>query len=155
MHSTFALIVLVAALTSTVSADFFLSNSTICMGAFPMQGCRSGPNVFSGVSNVTDFTCNKLMHAMDYSYVHNGTAGPTGTPNLYAKNVCGAGDLVLSKQYDTSGKDAGYVAKDASGKQVATCQLDPSQFTKHCPVWIGAFFFETEYMCKSDTINCG
>lgn len=136
-----------SAFTVLVSADFFLSNSTICMGAFPMQNCWHGPDVFSGVSNTTDFTCPKLMHALDNVYVWNGTAGPQGT-DLHAKKPCGV-------EYEMTFVKDGfkYTALDKAGQQVADCQEDQS-LARHCPQWIGAMFFETQYRCTSDSITC-
>ncbi|TKA69075.1 hypothetical protein B0A55_08133 [Friedmanniomyces simplex] len=87
--TTLSLSLTALALSLPISADFFLSNSTICMGAFPVSNCWHGPTVFSGVSNTTAYTCPKLFHAQASVYVWNGTAGPNGSADLYATQPCG------------------------------------------------------------------
>jgi hypothetical protein len=140
-------LVAIVALAKFVAADFFLANSSICMGAFPLDHCSSGPVVLSGVNNVTEFTCPKLKHAEDNAFIWNGTAGPTGSPNLYSHNPCNdAGDLHFIKD------GSGYFAEDSKGSHVADCVEDNS-FNRSCSVWIGSFFFEVAYRCTS-SLTC-
>jgi hypothetical protein len=133
----------ITALATTAFADFFLANSSICFGAFPLEHCTIGPNVLTGISNETDFVCPKLMHAEDNAYMWNGTAGPFGSPNLYSNNPCNnAGNLHFIKDGN------GYFAEDASGSTIADC-IEDNSFNKSCSVWIGAYFFEVAYKCTS------
>ena len=146
MHTTKLAALL--ALTASVSADFYLSNSTTCMGAFPVSQCYHGPVVFSGLSNITDYTCPKLLKAHDNFYIWNGTAGPTGSPELFARKSCG---LDYEMHFVKEGQQ--YKGQDGSGKEVATCDVASEALVTRCPEWIGTVFFETEYLCKSD-IDC-
>ena len=146
---------LLTALTAAlVKADFMLSNTSICMGAFPFQSCISGPLVMTGVKNNTEFNCDKLMHAEDHSYIYNGTwkwnttsNSPSGSPHLYTNDICGNGKLNFTWDWDTK---TYYGVKD--GSHVAECVQDGS-LSRHCNQWIGATFFGSAFRCNS-TIEC-
>ena len=144
-----ALLALVIALSALVSADFIASNTTVCMGAFPLDSCYRGVVVFSGVKNTTDYTCSKLMAAEDESYITNGTMSYYGGPEVWSDDVCGHGKLHFVKDHANY---TNYIALDGNGNQVADCRNDTSLF-KHCSQWVGAFFFQGMYRCTSN-ITC-
>lgn len=144
------------ALISLASADFLMSNTSICMGAFPISNCYTGPVVITGTSNTTDFTCPKLRHAEDYSYITNGTVGPHGDNVAWSDNVCGNGRLKFVQYYDTeNGGNGTYYAEQEDGTHVADCKQveDERSLFKHCDMWIGALFFTSVYNCTG-SIDC-
>ncbi|KAK5122977.1 hypothetical protein LTR85_003543 [Meristemomyces frigidus] len=163
MH--FLHLTLLAALTTLASADFLMSNTSICMGAFPFANCYgntyhcprpTGPVVITGTSNTTDFTCAKLMHAEDHSYITNGTAGPHGDGVVHSKNVCGNGKLKFVQYLnETNGGNATYYAEKEDGTHMADCQQVEAaeSLSRHCNQWVGALFFTSMYNCTG-TIDC-
>lgn len=134
------------ALTSiqSVSADFLLTNSSFCMGAFPFNTCKTGPILLTGTSNTTDFTCDRLLHAED-NYYTNGTVALNGDPFVHADDGCGHGKLKFTKD----GYDGAYFATDAEGEHVADCVVDDPGYFRKCNDWVGGFMFSSAYRCTS------
>ena len=151
MRSTIlTLSLLLFALTTT--ADFLLSNSTICMAAFPFSTCHHGPSVLSGTSNTTAYTCPNLLHALESVYVYNGIAGPNGSPDLWAMpGACGVeGEL----HFVLDGVTGGYKGfKGEGGEAVADCRVEEG-LARGCSQWVGEVFFESQYWCSSASISC-
>ncbi|KAK4543322.1 hypothetical protein LTR36_005681 [Oleoguttula mirabilis] len=144
---------LLTSLTIFASADFLMSNTSICIEAFPLSNWYKGPVVITGTSNVTDFICAKLKHAEDYSYITNGTAGPHGDSVLRSDNVCGNGILKFVSYYDAdNGGNATYYA-DAT--HVADCkQVEQSEFVS--ALWAVAWnsvFYEHVQLHKHDRLH--
>lgn len=142
----FTVLALLTFLTASVSADFLMTNTSICMGGFPFSRCITGPQVIVGVKNNTDFNCDKLMNAEDHSYINNGTAGPYGSPEVWTNDACGSGKLKFT--WDNHS----YFAEDSNGNHVADCVAD-SPLARKCNQWVGALFFNATYLCTS-SIDC-
>lgn len=143
-------------LTSTASADFFVSNTSVCMGARPFfSQCTRGVKVLSNISNNTadpsPFSCSHLIHAEDNNYIHNGTMAPVrGDPYPSSVGgVCGSGQLNFVRDWE-SGE---YVVNDVQGNVVGNCVAeknvtDPEMHVR-CSQWVGMLYFATAFKCKS------
>lgn len=139
--------ILIGSLMSVASADFFVSNTSVCMGTFIVQSCYIGVKVLSGVNNVTDYTCSHLVHAEDNNYIHNGTAGPWGDGRVSSEGgICDSGRLDFVKDGE------GYMVNNPAGEVVGNCVWDNST-VQHCNQWVGMLFFQSMYRCQSQI--CG
>lgn len=143
-----AISILLASFLATASADFYVSNTTVCMGAFIVHNCLDGAKVLSGVSNKTDYTCSHLVPAQDEHYLSNGTAGPFGSLNPVSHGgICDSGKLKFVKD-----KDA-YIVNDENDNHLGDCVSDNSTLTRACNMWVGMVLFNTMYKCTSSV--CG
>ncbi|GIZ41957.1 hypothetical protein CKM354_000524000 [Cercospora kikuchii] len=141
-----------------IAADFFVSNTSVCMGAFPLKRCARGPKVLSNISNTTKeapYTCSHLIHAEDNNYIHNGTMAPF-TGDLFvssAAGICGSGQLDFVKV----GNDGGYTVNDKDGAHVGDCvpekNITKPEWEVRCNQWVGMLFFATAFKCTSSV--CG
>ncbi|KAF2768949.1 hypothetical protein EJ03DRAFT_327907 [Teratosphaeria nubilosa] len=137
---------------SLTAADFLLSSTTICMGAFPLQTCIQGPVVLSDAGNLNDtFTCDKMLHAEDTSYVYNGTMNGDF---LFSNNTCGMEALHFERNWNSvTGETSGYLGFDRLiGTQVAEC-VHNTTGSRHCNQWVGATFFNQSQYCSSE-LSC-
>ncbi|KAF7191182.1 hypothetical protein HII31_07542 [Pseudocercospora fuligena] len=137
---------LLATFLAGVSADFLMSNTSICMGTLMIQQCYHGVKVLSQ-TNETDngkgYQCNHLVHAQDNNYIHNGTAGPFGSPYVSSDGgICDSGRLDFVKDGEE------YIVNDKSGSTVAHCEIEKGNYTQHCNQWVGMLFFQAMYRCK-------
>ncbi|KAK4627357.1 hypothetical protein CLAFUW4_04165 [Fulvia fulva] len=145
---------LLTTLSSLATADFFVSNTSVCMGTFLVSQCYHGVKV---LTDATDFdktyTCPHLVPAEDHHYIRNGTAGPFGGEKLVSDGgVCDSGKLFFEKTHTGRSNESGYSVKDAEGKPVAECEWDNGA-TKHCNQWVGMLYFASMYRCKGSI--CG
>ncbi|KAF2163717.1 hypothetical protein M409DRAFT_25903 [Zasmidium cellare ATCC 36951] len=129
------------------SADFFVSNTSVCMGSFGIAQCYTGAKVLSGTNNKTDYTCSHLVPAQDDHYLSNGTAGPFGSDHLIVNGgLCDSGKLKFVKDGEA------YIVNDEDDKTVGNCVWDNST-TRSCNMWVGMLFFQSLYKCTSSV--CG
>ncbi|KAF2216742.1 hypothetical protein CERZMDRAFT_92814 [Cercospora zeae-maydis SCOH1-5] len=149
---------LVFTLATPTAADFLVSNTTVCMGAFPFSRCIRGVKVLSNIANDTKdapFTCSHLVRAEDSNYIHNGTMAPfTGGEAVISDGgVCGSGQLNFVK----GGKDGGYTVNDKDGKNVGDCVPEKDdkkpELQEACDQWVGTLFFASAFKCTSSI--CG
>ncbi|KAM3424820.1 hypothetical protein BST61_g6801 [Cercospora zeina] len=149
---------LVFMLATPTTADFLVSNTTVCMGAFPFSRCTRGVKVLSNVSKTTKdapFTCSHLMEAEDSNFIHNGTMAPfTGSEAVSSVGgICGSGQLDFVK----GGPDGGYTVNDKDGKKVGDCapekDIKKPEMEEACDQWVGTLFFASAFKCTSSV--CG
>ena len=154
-----------ATILASASADFYVSNTTVCMGAGPfLSHCTRGVNVLTNISNGTKdeapFTCSNLIHAEDNNYIHNGTMAPVNG-SLYvssANGVCGSGQLNFEKDWHgidgvIGGPGHAYIVTDKDGKHVGDCvpEMNATAPARHtqCNQWVGVLYFATAFRCNS------
>ncbi|WPH01684.1 Hypothetical protein R9X50_00453600 [Acrodontium crateriforme] len=126
------LIFFLSALATFTSADFFLSNTTVCMGAFPIDNCYAGVIVLSGTDYNKTYTCNDLWHAQDNAYITQGTAGPFGSWELESSHgVCGSRNLHFNMDFvDIASREANQGnTKYHPGKWRGEKEFESSGFT--------------------------
>lgn len=139
--------VLLATFLSTASADFFVSNTSVCMGTFIVQNCFHGVAVLSGVSNKTDYTCSHLVGAQDNHYMSNGTAGPFGSDHMVVNGgICDSGKLKFLKDGES------YIVNDANDQHVGDCKWDNGT-SASCNMWVGMLYFQSMYRCTSSVCD--
>ncbi|EME46874.1 hypothetical protein DOTSEDRAFT_33406 [Dothistroma septosporum NZE10] len=146
---------LLTALTSLVTADFFISNTSVCMGAFMVQNCYHGAKVLADATDINKtYTCPHLVPAEDAHYIRNGTAGPYGDERIFSDGgICDSGKLYFEKTYTGQMADErGYSVKNEQGETVADCQWDNST-SRQCNHWVGMLYFATMYRCTGSI--CG
>jgi hypothetical protein len=131
---------LLTLIASTI-ADFFISNSTVCHGV--PTACPRGAQVITASS--TKYNCGALVPAQDNAYLHNGTMGPFGDWQLWAKNICDSGTLSLLRRVE----DDGYDVVDGEGNAMGECSEVTDVRTAVCDLWITGIVFRTVYRCSS------
>lgn len=143
MRPTLSLTLAAATLISTTSADFLISNSSVCMGSFLVRNCYHGVKVLSGIHPKTDYTCSHLIHAQDNHYISNGTAGPHGDDHLISRGgICDSKNLKFVKDRES------YFVNDGDDRHVADCTWDIG-LNASCSNWVGGVFFMSMFKCKS------
>lgn len=130
-------------LATIAKSDFYLSNTTVCLGAFPVSQCTIGPQLITpGTDYNATFTCDKLWAAQDNSYVRNGTLGPSGSLHTYSSgDVCDKGVLRFVKD------DEAYKVQDSTGAELGGCVEDVG-FNRSCGEFFGRRFFGSTYKCS-------
>ena len=124
------------------TADFFISNTTVCHG-MPMH-CPHGAQVITAGANI-GYTCDGLITAQDNASLRNGTMGPFGSTNLWADNICGSGRLNFIKQLDAPGYDV----QDEAGNAQGECIEAEDELVKNCDLWVTNVLFRSLYRCTS------
>ncbi|KAH9844925.1 hypothetical protein Tdes44962_MAKER07036 [Teratosphaeria destructans] len=120
-----------------------------------IQPC-TGVNVLSGTNNETDYTCDKLIAATDDDHIYSGDLGVS---QLKTHKVCGGHKLNFNTTSNsTSGQ---YVAYEVGTKMASCTKIYQKNSTyiqyserKDCNAWVGYFYFQPAYFCKSDEITC-
>ena len=138
-------LLLAFAVLAPASADFIISNSTVCQGV-PVN-CPRGAQVVSS-ANLTQYTCGNLVPAQDNSYLRNGTIGPFGSWNIVTHNVCGHSTLKLDKKPDGSGYDV----KGEEGQGLGECrevERVGDVMGKSCDLWLTSVTFRTAFFCET------
>ncbi|USW48967.1 hypothetical protein Slin15195_G022860 [Septoria linicola] len=145
---------------SSASADFFVSNTSVCMGAFLISHCTHGVKVLSNVANDTKeapYTCDHLVHAEDNNYIHNGTMTPFLGDDFVssASGICGSGQLDFIK--DPASREGAYIVNDKEGKHVGDCVPEKNAsapaIQQRCNQWIGMLFFASAFKCTSSVCS--
>ena len=134
---TTALLTLIASTT----ADFFISNSTVCQGV--PTTCPHGAQVITATS--TEYNCDALVPAQDNAYLRNGTMGPFGGWQLWADNICDSGRLSLLRRAE----DDGYDVVDESGNDMGECTEALDVSAAACDLWITGIMIRSVYWCSS------
>jgi hypothetical protein len=138
---------LLATLLTSATADFLVSNSTTCTGAFLIAHCSHGVKVLSGVDLKNDYTCDKLVPAENDNYIRNGTMAPQGSPNVRSdEGLCGSGPLDFVKDGE------GYIVNDQDGNHVGDCKTDDGM-KQECDQWVGMLFFQSIFRCTSSVCS--
>ena len=147
MPSPTQLFLLLSALVTFATADFLLSNTTVCMGAFPVSKCYNGVTVLSGTDYNASYTCPHLWNAENDAYITDGTAGPFGSMTLDSEDgICGSGKLHFVKDKES------YFVEDKDGNHVGDCVRDASS-KRQCSELFGARLFESMFRCTSSVCD--
>lgn len=130
MYTSTLLVLLATSLLA--NADFLITRSMTCLGAFPLHACTTGPAV---LTTLADFNCDKLEDAMNNVHIRRGTVGfyPNGTlvdPVLESDGICGSAQLNFTEEVQGE-----YVVME-NGNAVGNCVFDNSTRTI-CPVFLG------------------
>ena len=157
LHAT---ALLAGVLSLEAQADFIIANTTSCYGAFPMNACKDGVQVITeGTDFNTSFSCDKLWHAQDNSYVKKHSASSISTNFSSTGNVCDGGPLFFSRNYTTNSVNGTfdiYKGKDDSGDRIGQCEyMEAKMFEskRRCSQLLGTMFYIAEYRCN--TTACG
>lgn len=142
----------ILALTKLASADFLLSNTTVCMGAFPVDHCYPSVQIMTSTTNLTTSSCHEALVAEDYSLITNGTAGQFGSWALNTTSgTCGTKDFYFEKDWVNT---TNYLVLDMDNNQLAYCTwVNQNNYYIHCNQWVGAVFFTPMYLCQGSI--CG
>jgi hypothetical protein len=145
MHLLPLMTTLLLSLITTATADFFISNTTVCQGL--PRNCPRGAQVITSASS--NYSCDALVPAQDNAYLRNGTIGPFGDWNLWTPNVCDFGKLKFLRKWEGNGYDV----QDEAGNAQGECTEAEDELIQTCDLWIIALMFRTMYRCSSPV--CG
>ena len=141
MHLLPLITTLFLSLITTTTADFFISNTTVCQGL--PRNCPRGAQVITSASS--DYSCDDLVPAQDNAYLRNGTVGPNGDWNLWTQSVCDFGKLKFLRKWEGDGYDV----QDEDGNAQGECTEAEDVMIQTCDLWVTAVMFRTMYRCSS------
>lgn len=146
---------LLAILLSFAYADFWIANTTMCMGASPVRHCNPGAHLLiASNDNTTDFTCPNLRNAHDNHHLNSSITQHKSQFAHSEGGICGEKGLKFTNTTET--QNGAYVynvtTKDGEyrGKCVRDMDNDGNGTTRNCDMWVGGFFFRTVLRCESD-----
>lgn len=155
MLSLSMIVAVFAILLTFAYADFWIANTTACMGASPVRHCFPGAHILMASNdNKTDFRCGNLINAHDHYYLNSSI---TQTKSQFAHSdggVCGEKGLKFENTYEM--QDDGFIYNvttrdgDYKGKCVKDMDYGGNGTTAKCDMWIGGYFFRTVLRCESD-----